>query len=210
MIFHDRIHAAFLLAEKLSPLKGVHPLILAIPRGAVAMGRVLADALEGQLDVVLVRKLGFPGNPEYAIGAIDEDGHRILDAHVAGLGVSDAYVEEEAARQLRVLKARRAQIDAVHPRIDPADRTVIVIDDGLATGSTMAAALHSVRLQKPARLIAAVPVASPSALQHITPLADETACLQAPPDFAAVGQYYDAFAQVTDAEVLELLANANG
>ena len=204
-MFEDRTDAARQLASRLAAFKGQHPLVLAIPRGAVPMGQVLADALGGELDVVLVRKLTAPGAPEFAVGAIDESGWTYLAPHAAALGADSPYLVQEQARQLQTIWQRRAQYTPIRPPIDPAGRTVIVVDDGLATGATMVAALHSLRQQAPARLVCAVPVASREALATVRPLADEVVCLQAPAGFEAVGQFYRHFPQVEDSEVVRLL-----
>jgi predicted phosphoribosyltransferase len=204
-MFRNREDAARQLGARLAPHRDQTPLVLAIPRGAVPMGKILADLLQGDFDVVLVRKLRAPHQPELAIGAIDEHGWSTLSPHAGAVGADAAYIDAEKHRQLQLLHARRAMYSPLRNPVDPAGRVVIVVDDGLATGATMVAALHSVRQQHPARLICAVPVASPEALDRIRPLADEVVCLQAPADFQAVGQFYREFAQVEDDEVMRLL-----
>ena len=205
-MFDSRIDAAQRLAAALAPYRGRNPLVLAIPRGAVEMGRVIADKLGGELDVVLVRKLGAPYSAEFAVGAIDETGWTYVADHAAGAGADDAYLEREKGAQLETMHRRRAQYTPARPPIDPAGRVVIVVDDGLATGATMIAALHAARAKGPERLVCAVPVAAPDSLERVRAHCDEVVCLDAPPDFFAVGQFYREFRQVEDDEVVALLA----
>jgi predicted phosphoribosyltransferase len=209
-MFRDRIDAAHRLAERLQSLRGRNPLILAIPRGAVPMGKVIADALEGELDVVLVHKLGAPGNPELAIGAIDEEGTIELTEQAKAFGIDEHHIRREAATQLRSLRERRRRYTPVRPPIDPAGRRVVVVDDGSATGATMMAALQVLRPKQPARLIAAMAVAPPGTIAKIERSADEVVCLRVSPHFWAVGQFFQDFRQVTDDEVIQLLATAPG
>jgi len=204
-MFHDRNHAAILLAEQLKDYQGKNPLILAIPRGAVPMAKIIADQLGGEFDVVLVRKLRAPDYPELAIGSIDESGWTYIADHAASVGADSEYIEAERQQQIATIKQRRAQYTPVRPPIDPAGRIVIVIDDGLATGATMISALHGLRSRKPARLICAIPVSPPETLRKIHPLADQVVCLDAPDNFRAVGQFYVNFPQVDDEEVINIL-----
>ena len=202
--FRDREDAARQLARALSPWRGRNAVVYAIPRGAMPMAALIAEELDAEVDVVLTHKLGAPGNPEFAIGAVAESGWSHVQYH--GIDVDDAYVQRETAAQLERLLERRRRYGAV--RVPAAGRIAIVVDDGLATGATMIAALHALRDQGPSRLICAVPVAAPDSLARVRPLADDVVCLSAPPGFYAVGQFYDVFDQVEDEDVIATLNKA--
>lgn len=207
-MFRNRTEAALELSEMLQAYKGKHPLVLAIPRGAVPMAKIIAEKLGGSFDVVLVRKLRAPHNEELAIGSIDESGWAYIADYAASVGADSAYIEAEKQHQLNVIKSRRSQYTPIRPPIDPAGRIVIVVDDGLATGATMISALHSLKGQKVAKLICAVPVSPPTTLNKVAELADELVCIESPSDFYAVGQFYMDFPQVGDDEVIEILQSA--
>lgn len=207
-MFRDRNEAASRLAERLQAYSGKNPLILAIPRGAVPMAKIIADKLGGELDVVLVRKLRAPRQPELAIGSVNESGWTYQSDYAELYGADAAYIASEKRAQMETIRRRRAQYTPIRPPIDSAGRIVIVIDDGLATGATMISALHGLRANKPARLICAVPVAPPDTLEKVADLADEVVCLEAPEFFQAVGQFYQHFPQVDDDEVIEILKRA--
>jgi putative phosphoribosyl transferase len=204
-MFRDRQDAASQLADALKTYQGKKPLILAIPRGAVPMAKLVAERLGGEFDVVLVRKLRAPWQPELAIGSIDESGWTYIAPFAASTGADEKHIEAEKKTQLDTIRKRRAQYTPIRAPIDPTGRIVIVIDDGLATGATMISALHGLRNRKPAKLICAVPVAPPDTLEKVRKMADEVVCLQAPEFFQAVGQFYRHFDQVEDDEVIALL-----
>ncbi|HSN22520.1 MAG TPA: phosphoribosyltransferase family protein [Usitatibacter sp.] len=205
MPFRDRIDAARQLAAELQRYAPDHPVVLAVPRGSVPMGETIARELGGDLDVVLVRKLRAPFNPEFAVGSIDEGGWSYIADYAAGAGADEAYLEREKREQLEILQRRRASYTPGRKPLPLEGRVAIVVDDGLATGATMVAALHSVAARKPRKLVCAVPVASREALGKIAPYADEIVCLETPEDFHAVGQFYEDFPQLGDAEVAQIL-----
>jgi predicted phosphoribosyltransferase len=204
MQFKNRQHAAHLLVDRLSPYyKNKNPLVLGIPRGAVPMAKIIADALGGELDVVLVRKLGHPLQPELAIGAMDENGNVFLSDYA--FEIEPEYLDLEKNRQLEILQKRRAQYTPQRRPIDAHDRIVIVVDDGIATGSTMTAALRAVHAQKPKKLIGAVAVASADAARAMLHECDAMVCLNVSGEFFAVGQFFTNFSQVSDEDVAALL-----
>jgi putative phosphoribosyl transferase len=207
-MFRNREDAAFQLAEALKqreqPL--TDPLILAIPRGGVVIGAVLAQELGAELDVMLARKIRSPEQPEAAIGAIAEDGGVYLDPFAEELLIAnDTYLARERAHQLAEIERRKMLFRGSRPPAPLAGRSVIVADDGIATGATIIAALHAVKAQHPAELIVAVPVASSKALEEVARFCDEVVCLSAPRLFWTVGQFYMDFATVEDEQVCHLL-----
>jgi predicted phosphoribosyltransferase len=205
VIFKDRADAGERLAAALAQWRGRSPLVLAIPRGAVAMGAIIARRLDGDLDVVLIRKLGAPGNEEFAIGAVDETGWTYLAPHAASTGATRAYIDREVAAQRETMRSRRTQYTPARAPLDPMGRVAIVVDDGLATGATMITALHAIAAKKPQRLVCAIPVAAHAAVEKVRPYADEVVCLDASYDFFAISQCYASFPQVTDEEVVAIL-----
>jgi putative phosphoribosyl transferase len=207
-MFRNREEAGFRLAEALKkrerPL--TDPLILAIPRGGVVIGAVLAQELGADLDVMLARKIKSPEQPEAAIGAIAEDGGVYLDPFAEDLLIAnDTYLARERAHQLAEIERRKKLFRGSRPPAPIAGRSVIVADDGIATGATVIAALRAVKAQHPAELIVAVPVASRNALVEVGRLCDEVVCLSAPRLFWTVGQFYADFATVEDEQVCHLL-----
>lgn len=205
MSFKNREAAAHSLSKALKSYQGQHPVVLAIPRGAVPMARIIADELGGTLDVVLVHKLGAPHQEELAIGAIDESGTVYLNPHATTLQVSQEYIQQEAHKQLQILQQRRANYTQNRQAIEIKNKIVIVVDDGIATGSTMMAALQALRAQGPAQLIIATAVAPPEVIEKLTPLVDQIICLETPENFHAVGQFFAEFPQVDDQSVIEIL-----
>jgi putative phosphoribosyl transferase len=210
-MFADRNEAGRLLAEQLGQANLDAPLVLALPRGGVPVAAQIARRLEAPLDVAFVRKLGAPGESELAIGAVsDGDASEIvLNARlVEELGVSAEFISSAVARELATIEQRRRDYADVRPDVEPSDRTVIVVDDGIATGMTMQAALRGLRRRNPARLIVAVPVASRDALAMLQQEADDVVYLSAPRRFGSVGSFFRAFDQVSDADVATLLKDA--
>jgi len=205
-MFHDREDAARRLAKKLKGRELHDPLVLAIPRGGVVTGAVLARELGADLDVVLSRKLRAPGQPELAVGAVSEDGQVYLNHHAREfLDLIEVYLAEECRHQVGEIARRKKLFRAVRPQAPLAGRSVIVTDDGIATGSTMIAALQAVKTQNAREVIVAVPVASPDRLAEVRRWCDDVVCLLAPEEFWAIGRFYEDFTQVEDEQVLEIL-----
>jgi putative phosphoribosyl transferase len=204
--FSDRIDAGKRLAEVLADFKSKNGAVLAIPRGGVVIGYEIASALNMPLDVIVPHKLGAPDNPELAIGAIAEDGSTVLDENLTRyLGVSREYIQGESERQKQEIKRRLELYRQGMAPLELRGRNVIIVDDGIATGSTMKAALASVKNSGAKSVTVAVPVGPPQTIQELTLLADRVVCLYMPDDFQAIGQFYDDFAQTEDQEVIKLL-----
>jgi putative phosphoribosyl transferase len=213
MRFRNRTDAGLRLAVKLRHLKDRNPLVLALPRGGVPVGFEIARALGAPLDVVLVRKIGVPWQPELALGAVSDgdDPETFIDRNLVNeLNIPADYIEQETARQIAEMERRRLLYRAGHAPLDIAGRTAIVVDDGIATGATMRVALQTTRRRNPGWLVVAAPVAAPETLAALRPDVDEIVCLEAPPALGAIGFYYADFRQVSDAEVADVLARAAG
>ena len=211
MIFADRVEAGERLGEALRDrLGGANAVVLAIPRGGVIVGEAAARALDAPLDVVVPRKIGAPGNPELAIGAV-APGIRVLDPRmVGGLGVSDAYLDREIAAQEAEIERRQQTYRQGRPPQPVRGRVAIVVDDGVATGSTAVAALRWARAQGAERVVLAVPVAPPQSLDRLRAEADEVVALETPSPFFAVGEWYRDFDQTPDRQVVDALARSAG
>jgi predicted phosphoribosyltransferase len=206
-MFRDRADAAEKLAEKLMVYQGKNPIILAIPRGAIPMAKIIAKRLRGSFDVVLVRKLRAPMYKELAIGSVDESGWTYISDFAASVGADSDYIASEKQAQMDVIHLRRQQYTPLRPPLNPSGRIIIVVDDGLATGATMISALHGLKSKKPSKLICAVPVSPVETLYKIAEFADEVICLEQPTDFQSVGQFYEDFPQIDDEEVIEILGS---
>ena len=202
----NRRQAGQRLSESLAAYQDQHPLILGIPRGGVVVADTIARTLDTDLDIVLTRKLGAPGNPELAIGAVSENGRVIMQAEIAAkVGADEDYVEREKQRQLEEIRARRERYRGVLAKALLQGRTVILVDDGIATGATMQASIWAAREEQPREVIVAVPVAPGDAVKRLEGEADRVVCPYIPPYFYAIGQFYVDFEQVGDQEVMEIL-----
>jgi predicted phosphoribosyltransferase len=210
--FRDRVDAGRVLARKLDRYRGRPDLlVLALPRGGVPVAFEVARELGAPLDVFVVRKLGMPGHEEYAIGAIASGGVRIINEEaITAFGVTDDEIEAVTAAESAELERRERRYRDGRPPPEIAGKTVILVDDGLATGSTMRAAVEALREEGPARLVVAVPTAAPETCHEIGRLVDDMVCAMTPEPFYAVGIWYDDFGQTTDEEVHDLLALAAG
>ncbi|MFO0969437.1 MAG: phosphoribosyltransferase [Gemmataceae bacterium] len=210
MLFRDRVHAGRELARRLARYAGRDDaIVLALPRGGVPVGFEIAKALRAPLDVFVVRKLGLPDQPELAIGAIASGGVRVVNEDVTRpLGVGPEVLDEVAALEQVVLERRERSFRGDRPAPFVRGRIVILVDDGLATGSTMKAAVQALRMQEPGRIVVAVPVGAAETCAELRHRADEVVCLETPEPFLAVGSWYDDFRQTADEEVQRLLEQA--
>lgn len=207
--FEDREDAGRKLAEKLIRLRDERPIVFALPRGGVPVGYEIARALDVPLDVFVARKLGAPGQPEFGIGAVASGGVRVLNEDVVGrLGIPDDYVEQVTERETAEVERRLRHFRGERPEPEVRDRTVILVDDGLATGVTARAAVKALRQREPRRLVLAVPVCASQTADLLVSEVDELIYLEAPSDLGAIGFWYRSFEQTPDEEVVELLENA--
>jgi len=211
-LFHDRENAGRQLAARLLDYQADFPVVLALPRGGVPVAAPIAKALRAPLDLVLVRKLGAPHNPELAIGAVAGTAGApqwfLHDELIRHLAVPEDYIRRAAERELAVIDRRRRDYVGDRAPVPLEGRVVIIVDDGIATGATAGLALRIVRQAKPSGVVLAAPVAPPSALGRLRDLYDRAVCVMTPEDFSGVGQFYEDFRQTTDAEVVCLLRGA--
>ena len=204
--FSDRVEAGKLLAAELQNYRDSRPVVLGIPRGGVIIAEKIARSLDTDLDIILTHKLSAPLNRELAIGAVSEDGrHFIINDIAFGTGADARFIDEEKTRQMQELKRKVSLYRAVLPKISLEGRTVIATDDGIATGSTMQAALWALWREKPKMVVLALPVGPPGTIVCLSAAADETVCLWTPHEFHALGQFYKSFPQVEDDELLKIL-----
>lgn len=211
-LFRDRVDAGKKLADELARYEGrSDAIVLGLPRGGVVLAAAVAEALRVDLDVLLVRKLGVPGNEELAMGAIASGGVRVINRDVVlWLGIPDRVVEEVTAREMRELERRERAFRGDRPRPGLRGKTAVLVDDGIATGATMRAAVSALRASEPSRIVVAVPVAPPDACARLEEETDELVCLARVEPLGAVGSWYVDFPQVTDGEVRDLLKRAEG
>lgn len=209
MLFADRYDAGRCLAVALERHRVEHPLVLGLPRGGVVVGYEIAAALGADLDVLVVRKLGVPGAEEFAMGAIAPEATLLNQGLVARLGIPSSAVDSVIARELAELKRREQAYRGNRPPSHVRGRTVILVDDGLATGATAQAAVESLRRQQPRQIVFAAPICSRDGADALRQVADDVVCLECPEDFQAVGLWYQDFSPTSEAEVLKCLRAAN-
>ncbi|GAA1069699.1 phosphoribosyltransferase [Kitasatospora nipponensis] len=209
--FRDRAEAGRRLGTRAAAWGADDPVVVGLPRGGVPVAYEVARALGAPLDILVVRKIGAPGQPELALGAVGEGGIRLFNHDViAALGVSAATLEKLTEATAAEVERRTVLLRGDRPPLEPAGRAVVLVDDGIATGATVRAAMAVLRRRQVRELLLAVPVTAPEALRMLGPLADDLICLAAPSDFRAVGLYYDDFEQTTDDQVHRLLELADG
>lgn len=208
MMFESRENAANLLLEKLKQYKDKDVIVAGIPRGAMPIARILANGLGGELTAVLVHKLPSPYSEELAMGCIGISGHVYFLPHAESLAATSSYIDLKSKEHLQKLK--RLQKEYSLPKTNFKDRSVIIVDDGIATGATMLCAVHEVRSYLPRKIVLVTPVSSPDAANHLRPLVDEFIALYVPLSMSSIGQFYRNFPQVEDEQVIELLHGAGG
>jgi putative phosphoribosyl transferase len=210
-MFDDRTEAGRLLAGELVRFAGERPVVLALPRGGVPIGFEIARALDAPLDLVLVRKIGAPFQPELAVGAVVDGSspETVVNRDVLEhFQIDDSFIAEASRQQLEEIERRRQLYLAGRPKVEVAGRTAIVVDDGIATGATMEAALRATRRREPRHLVLATPVAPPETIERLRPEVDAVVCLATPQHFGAIGAFYRDFRQLSDEDVIRLLADA--
>ncbi len=209
-MYRDRVEAGKILAQSLIQYKDEDLVVLAIPRGGVVVAKEIAMALDAQMDLVIPRKIRAPLNKELAIGAVVDKDNSIIDKDLVDrLDVSDEYLKSEIDKQIDEIKRRRFMYMGSIEKSDLEDKVAILVDDGLATGSTAKAAIKLVRSMKPRKLIVALPVGPENTVATLGDMVDDVICLETPANFFAVGQVYEDFEQVTDNEVVEIISNLN-
>ena len=205
-LFSDRREAGRLLGERLKHLSGENPLVIGLPRGGVIVAAEIADVLGAELDVIVPAKIGAPGNPELAVGAVMEDGSVYLNEDIVGwYGVDEEYIKRAVGFQMEKIRRRVEAYRKVKERVPVEGRCVILTDDGVATGATMKSAVKWASSRSPSRVVIALPVGPEDTIRELSSMADEVICLKVPPFFSAVSQFYIEFDQVGDEEVIEVL-----
>ncbi|WP_136718571.1 phosphoribosyltransferase [Halorientalis salina] len=208
--FTDREDAGEQLAGALQDQEVAADIVLAIPRGGLPLGRAVADALDVPLDIVVAKKIGAPGNPEYAIGAVASDGSVWRNPEAMGdRGIDEDYFEEQRRTEAENAREKAERYRGEQPEPDLRDRTVVVVDDGVATGSTMRACLRKLQDAAGARIVVAVPVGPPDTIDDLNAMVEEVVCLETPSRFMGVGQFYEHFEQVSDEEAMEYLESSS-
>jgi len=209
LVFKDRREAGQKLAQELEGKNYDSPVVIGIPRGGVPLAEEVAETLHAPLDIIVPRKIGAPGNPEYAVGAVTEDGTVVRNEEaVQRTGADQDYLERAAEQELKEVKRRLRKYRGDRQPVDIEGKTTILVDDGVATGTTLKAAIKSAKKRNPANIVVAVPVGAESSIQDIKQEVDEVICLETPGLFGAVGQYYRSFPQTPDEEVVEAMKNA--
>ncbi|MCM2282214.1 MAG: hypothetical protein NDI61_10245 [Bdellovibrionaceae bacterium] len=205
MVFTNRQQAALKLIAELEEYRGQAPLVLAIPRGAVPMGEILVNSLGGELDVLLAKKITWEEHPELALGAVSETGLTRWEEHAFDMGLQEEELDRLKNQAIAALAEKRATYAPLVKKAEARGRNVIIVDDGVATGATMSVAIESVRVEEPARIIVATPVASDQAVSRLRALADDVVVLHVPRTFFAVSQFYEDFSQIRDDDVTRIL-----